>query len=101
MAGGQKVGPSESCYDIGGWGSERKVGSEGGVVGRGVSGYVCFLSTGRVYSALGLILCKGIPFEPSPPTSFSEQLAWKKSFLPPTKLNLGKRQKVQPSEVTE
>lgn len=77
------------------------MGSEGGVVGRGMTGYVCFLSTGHVFSALGLILCKGIPFEPSPPTPFSEQLARKKSFLPPRKLNLGKRKKVQPSEVTE
>ena len=78
------------------------MGSEGGgVVGQGMTGYVCFLSTGHVFSALVLILCKGIPFEPSPPTPFSEQLARKKSFLPPTKLNLGKRKKVQPSEVTE
>lgn len=85
---------------LGDGGSGRKMESEQGLVGR-VSVCVCFLSTGRVFSALGLILCKEIPFDPSPPTPFSEQIARKKSFLPSTKPSLGKSQKVQPLEVTE
>lgn len=57
---------------------------------------MCVFCQQAMSSALGLILCKGIPFEPSPPTPFSEQLARKKVSLHSTKLNLGKRQKVQP-----